>query len=106
MTTKRSNGAHAPDLPFSMNTNVATPFLLSQRVALEAARFWARRMRAYADQMEVLASCKSPEDLVGAQSQFFDRLREDYANESEAVQSLMKPAIKAAEKAAETRADA
>ncbi len=53
MTAKRSNGASkAPEslFPFTAMMPAASSFLASQRIALEAARFWARRMRAYADQ--------------------------------------------------------
>ena len=49
-------------------------------------------MRAYADQMEDLASCRSPDDLAGAQTRFLERMREDYATESEAIGQLLSQA--------------
>lgn len=71
----------------------ASSFLMSQRFALEAAKFWARRMRAYADQMEAFASCRSADDIAGAQTQFLQRLREDYAVESEVFGQLFSAAL-------------
>ena len=69
----------------------ANSFLVSQRFALEAARFWARRMRAYADQMETLAGCTSPDDVANAQTRFIERMRDDYAAESQAIGALLSP---------------
>jgi hypothetical protein len=100
MTAKRKNGAQdAPDAVSSMlaimQGPTASTFLVSQRFALEAARFWARRMHAYADQMELLASCTSPDEIAGAQTRFLERLRDDYAAESQAVTALLTPAREA-----------
>lgn len=78
-----------------MQTPAANTFLVSQRFALEAAKFWARRMRAYADQMEELANCRSPDDVAGAQTRFLERLREDYAVEGQAFGELLSPAAPA-----------
>jgi len=94
MTAKRSNGAHAtPDTTPFMFAVMPNPALhsvvASQRVALEAARFWARRMHAYADQMEMLARCASPKDFARVQTDFIERMRDDYAEETKAVQSLL-----------------
>lgn len=97
MTTKRSNGAQeAPETMPSfaalmMQTPNANSFLVSQRIALEAARFWARRMRAYADQMEVIAGCASPDDFASAQTRFLERMRDDYAAESKAIGAMLAP---------------
>jgi hypothetical protein len=96
MTAKRKNGAEdAPDPVSSMVAMMQGPtantFLVSQRFALEAARFWARRMHAYADQMELLASCKSPDELAGVQTRFIERLRDDYAAETQAFTALLTP---------------
>ena len=73
MANRRSNGGNgSPESVSSlveiMQAPAANTFLVSQRFALEAAKFWARRMRAYADQMEDLASCRSPDDIAGAHS--------------------------------------
>jgi hypothetical protein len=96
MTAKRSNGAHeASDtvFPFAalMQLPTANSFLVSQRIALEAARFWARRMHAYADQMETIASCASPDEFANAQTRFLERMRDDYAAESEAIGAMLTP---------------
>lgn len=95
MTAKRSNGAHAPDstpMIFALMPNPAIQsFAASQRVALEAARFWARRMHAYADQMETLARCGTPNEFARAQTEFIDRLREDYSAESKVIAQLITP---------------
>ena len=95
MPAKRSNGAHSADYDLSAAASLfpATAmngFALSQRVALEAARFWARRMRAYADQMETLASCATPNQFVTAQTSFLEKLKDDYAAESEALSEIWK----------------
>lgn len=97
MTSKRSSGANgAPEAVSSlvdiMHTPAANTFLVSQKFAFEAAKFWARRMRAYADQMEELANCRSADDLAGAQTRFIDRMRDDYAAESEAFGQLLSAA--------------
>ena len=97
MANRRNNGGNgSPESVSSlvdiMQTPAANTFLVSQRFALEAAKFWARRMRAYADQMEDLASCRSPDDIAGAQTRFLERLREDYATESEAFGQILSSA--------------
>lgn len=97
MPAKRSNGSRnksddsgaAAAFTSMMNAPAANSVLLSQRMALEAARFWARRLHAYADQMETLARCSTPRDFAAAQTRFLERLREDYAQESEAVGSMI-----------------
>ena len=86
MTAKRNGARQTPDLLAPLNAN---SFVASQRIALEAARFWARRMHAYADQMETLCKCTSPDDLMKAQRGFIDRMQQDYAEESAALTQLM-----------------
>lgn len=94
MTAKRSNGVQAtPDktpVLFALMPNpAAQSFLVSQKLALESARFWARRMHAIVDQMETLAACASPDDVAKAQSRFLDQMREDYTAESKAIGALL-----------------
>lgn len=96
MTSRRSADAQEVSKTISsftdlIQTPTANSLLMSQRLALEATRFWARRMRAYADQMEQLASVRSPDDLASVQTRFLDQMREDYAAESEAITSLLTP---------------
>jgi hypothetical protein len=97
MTSKRSSGVNGAgetvtSLVGIMQTPAANTFVVSQRLAFEAAKFWARRMRAYADQMEELANCRSADDVAGAQTRFLDRMRDDYAAESEAFGQLLSSA--------------
>lgn len=94
MTAKQRNGAaSAPDTTpfmFAIMPNPALQtFAASQRVALEAARFWARRMHSYAEQMETLCECAGPDDVARAQSMFLERMREDYAEESKALRAIL-----------------
>jgi hypothetical protein len=93
-----SNGAEdAPNaisytLSF-LQSPAASGFLISQRLALEATRFWTRRAHAYAEQMQALVACREPAQFVNAQTRFFERMREDYASETEAVASLLAPPV-------------
>ncbi|MBI1187141.1 MAG: hypothetical protein GC206_07400 [Alphaproteobacteria bacterium] len=91
MTAKRAarGGDHASTLATFAHMPAANGFLLSQKLALEAARFWARRMHAYADQMEEFARCASVEDFAGAQQRFVERMRRDYAAETDAFATLL-----------------
>jgi hypothetical protein len=96
MTSRRRTDAHEASKTISsfadlIQAPTANSLLMSQRLALETARFWARRMRAYADQMETLAGCASADDLASAQTKFLERMREDYAAESEAISALLTP---------------
>lgn len=96
MTSRRSTDAQEASKTISsftdlIQTPTANSFVMSQRLALEATRFWARRMRAYADQMEQLVSARSPDDLASLQTRFLDRMREDYAAESEAITAMLTP---------------
>lgn len=97
MAAKHSNGANSAAQSVSsavsfLHSPTATPFLLSQKMALEATRFWARRVSAYAEQMQALATCKAPAQFADVQTRFFERLREDYASETVAVAELLTPA--------------
>jgi len=92
MTRKRTNGADpaAEAISAMFNPMQAPPaFAVSQRLAMESARFWARRMHAYANQMEALAGCTSVDQLAEAQSRFIDRMREDYAAETKALSAIL-----------------
>lgn len=92
MTRKRTNGADpASDAMSTMINAMQAPaaFAVSQRLALESARFWARRMHAYANQMEALAACTSVDQLADAQSRFIDRMREDYAAETKTLSAIL-----------------
>lgn len=94
MTAKQNGAQSAETNPmFSMAAMMAAPaansVAVSQKLALETARFWARRMRAYADQMEMLAGCSNPNQLVAAQAQFIARMQEDFAAESAAMQDIL-----------------
>ncbi len=93
MTVKRTERTAAADsAPIAPLLNPASaPFLVGQRLAFEAARFWARRMHAYADQLETLADCTSPDDLARAQSRFLERMREDYAAEGKLISAVLSP---------------
>jgi hypothetical protein len=70
-------------------------FMVSQKLALEATRFWARRMRAYADQMEVLTKCADAGQMLEAQRNFIERMQEDYAKESSHFSELLSSAKEA-----------
>jgi hypothetical protein len=79
-------------------TQAAQSFRLSQRLAMEAALFWSRRMRAYADQWETLSACQEPRDFWAAQQSFLERMRSDYVAENDAMRRLLKdsaPAVQA-----------
>lgn len=97
MTAKRSNGANGaepsvlPSPVLALSPVVAiNSFRLSQHIALEAAKFWARRMHAYADQFEALVACAQPTDLVEAQSRFIQRMQDDYVAERETLTTIWK----------------
>lgn len=96
MPGKRSNGPRSnretpSPMAALMQGPAADSFLLSQRMALEAARFWARRLHAYADQMETLARCSTADEVASAQTRFLERMRDDYAEESRAIGALITP---------------
>lgn len=94
MTDQRTNGAHAAPnttpFMFAVMPNPALHSLLaSHKMALTAARFWARRMHAYAEQMETLAECANPNDFARAQTRFLDKMREDYSAETKEMTALL-----------------
>lgn len=84
-TKTNGNGSGHESLELMANflqSPAANGFVVSQKLALEATRFWARRMRAYADQMEALTKCADAGQLMEAQRHFIERMQEDYAKES------------------------
>jgi hypothetical protein len=96
MPLKPSNGADSASTAVSetlsfLQSPAANGFLLSQKLALEATRFWVRRAHAYAEQVQVLAACREPAQFVNVQTRFFERMRADYADETEAVANLLTP---------------
>ncbi|MBL8549226.1 MAG: phasin family protein [Hyphomonadaceae bacterium] len=87
------NGHEAADALSSFLQSPATNgFLVSQKLAAEATRFWARRMRAYADQMETLTKCADAGQMLEAQRSFIERMQEDYAKESSQFSELISQA--------------
>ena len=91
--SSKSNGAESAFNTMSSMMNMmpapaVSGFAVSQKIALETAKFWARRMRAYADQVEALARCGSPNQLVAAQQQFLQRMQEDIAEETSAFSEI------------------
>ncbi|MDX2276732.1 MAG: phasin family protein [Hyphomonadaceae bacterium] len=93
MAAKKVNGSSegvAETLSF-LQSPAANGFLLSQKLALEATRFWARRTQAYAEQAQALVACREPAEFVNAQTRFFERMREDYASETLAVADMLTP---------------
>ncbi|MGE3143054.1 MAG: hypothetical protein AB7L65_07005 [Hyphomonadaceae bacterium] len=103
MTAKRPSRVEPRETAREVAAFIQSPasFQLSQKMALEAARFWARRMRAYADQMDALANCDTSEKFVAAQQTFLERMRADYSEETEQFSALLNGAAKdAAEKRA------
>jgi hypothetical protein len=82
-TRAKSNGHQSIEVMANfLQSPAANGFLVSQKLALEATRFWARRMRAYADQMEALTKCADPSQVIEAQRSFIEKMQEDYAKES------------------------
>lgn len=75
-----------------MQAPAAQSFAAGQRLALEAARFWARRMRSYADQMETLIGCTDANQAAAASTRFFEQMREDYTAEAEIMRDLWRRA--------------
>jgi len=91
MTARRKGTAPASPVSSvvaAMQAPAAQSFAASQRLALEAARFWARRMRSYADQMETLVGCTDANQAAAASTRFFEQMRADYAAEAEIMRDL------------------
>jgi hypothetical protein len=90
MADRKSNSndaqgqSHWPNAFLSPQTFAAGPQMM-----MEGARFWARRLHAYADWMETVAQCTTPTQLVEAQSRFFARTQEDYATETATVAQIL-----------------
>jgi hypothetical protein len=55
---------------------------------MQTTRFWARRLHAYADQMEEFSRCSNPDELMKAQRHFLERMRADYADETSAFADI------------------
>lgn len=91
MNATRNGAAGAEDAISAMVTALQTPAALSQKLAFETARFWTQRMQAYLDQVELLAQCRSAEQVVTAQAHFIERLQSDYAAETAALTQLWRP---------------
>lgn len=72
-----------------LQSPAANGLFLSQKLALEAARFWAQRMRAYADQLETLAQCANPNQFASAQADFLQRMQRDYTQETSAMSEII-----------------
>ena len=88
------------DLSQKAMEQAANSFHLSQRMATEAVQFWARRMRAYADQMEALSRCHEPRQFWSAQQSFMERMRVDYTSETDAMRRMIESTTETAAKAA------
>lgn len=74
----------------AMSAFLSAPGLaLSQRLALEGARFWAERMRACADQVEALSHCDSAAAMVEIQAKFLKQAQQDYVAEGEVVRTIL-----------------
>jgi len=54
-------------------------------LAMEAARFWTHRARAYAAYFSQLANCTDLAQASALQSAFWEDLQRDYANEGAAL---------------------
>ncbi|HWA01456.1 MAG TPA: phasin family protein [Caulobacterales bacterium] len=87
-----ANGAHTPmaEMVALMQAPAANGMVVGQKLAQETTRFWARRMRAYIDQVETLAGCSSANQLIAAQAQFIEQMQEDFAAETEALSEIWK----------------
>lgn len=72
-----------------INGQSAQVTALTRRFASEATHFWARRMRAYAAHMDMLAECANPSQLMDAQTRFMHQLQTDYAQEGAAFAEIL-----------------
>lgn len=96
MSTKKNgaeaNGSKATvdagELLAVMGAPTINAVAVSQKLAVETTKFWTRRMHAYADQMAVLAQCTRPDQLMVAQAQFIERMKEDYVAERETLTGI------------------
>lgn len=102
MTSKRSqtkatpalegwgNGFAAPDMSAFLS---APGLMLGQRMAIEGARFWAKRMRACVDQVEALSHCDTPAAVIEVQTKFLKQIQADYLAEGEVVKDIFGAAL-------------
>src|SRR5262245_14582693 len=90
MPTRRSDHDDANVRTFAsyLECPATNGWLVSQKLALQTTRFWARRLHAYADQMEEMSRCSSPDEFMTAQRHFLERMRADYADETSAFADL------------------
>ena len=88
----KTNGHEGVEAVANFLQSPTTGFLVSQKLAVEATRFWARRMRAYADQMEALTKCSDAGQMIEAQRNFIERMQEDYVKESSHFTELLSAA--------------
>lgn len=90
--SNKKNGANGDEEAADMLTVFQKPALsslaISQKLVTETTKFWTRRMQAYAEQMAVLAQCKRPDQLMVAQAQFIERMKEDYVAEQEKIAGI------------------
>lgn len=102
MTNTRSNAKQAPRdqrygngfaLP-DMSAFQTPPGLeLGKRLGGEVARFWAKRLHAYAEHLETLAGCSDPPALIEAQMAFLKKAQGDYAAEGEVIKRLVQTRV-------------
>ena len=62
--------------------------MLGQGFAVEAGRFYAHRLRAYASFIDKLAGCKTLADISALQTQFVADAQRDYSNEGAALAAV------------------
>lgn len=76
----------------SQPTDFAAPFAplgaATAPAMAEAMQFMARRMRAYGDYFEALATASEPTDIVRANLAFMRRTGDEYAAEAKAAAKL------------------
>ena len=93
MTTKRAGTNGVSDTMSAFTSYLQSPaangVVVSQKLALEGARLWAKRMRAYADHFERMASCQDANQMLAAQATFIERMQQDYVAEGAAIQELI-----------------
>lgn len=93
MTTKRAGANGAANTVAAVTSFLQSPaangFAVSQKLALESTRLWAKRMRAYADHFEALANCQDANQMLAAQASFVERMQQDYVAEGEIVRELI-----------------
>jgi hypothetical protein len=93
-TTRRSptNNEHVRTALSYLEGPATNGWLVSQKLALQTTRFWARRLHAYADQMEEISRCSNPDEFMTAQRHFLERMRADYVDETSAFADIFNAA--------------